>query len=52
MAAKKKYSASKEVKAIARERVGTPKPARPIDAKGYTRKQKHKQQDAPASGRE
>jgi len=39
---RKKFNVNKEVKAIARERVGSPKPARPIEHKGQTRKVKHK----------
>ena len=38
----KKFDAKKEVKAIARERVGSPKPSRPIEPKPAARKPKHK----------
>ena len=39
---RKKFDVNKEVKAIARERVGSPKPARPIESKAQSRKPKHK----------
>jgi hypothetical protein len=39
---RKKFDAKKEVKAIARERVGSPKPARVIKPKSERRKPKHK----------
>jgi hypothetical protein len=40
---RKKYNAAKEVKAIARERIGRPKPARVLDEKpALRRKPKHK----------
>ena len=39
---RKKFDAKKEVKAIARERVGSPKPARAIEPKSERRKPKHK----------
>ena len=39
---RKKFDANKEVKAIARERVGSPKPARAIEPKSERRKPKHK----------
>lgn len=39
---RKKFDARKEVKAIARERVGSPKPARVIEPKSERRKPKHK----------
>jgi hypothetical protein len=42
---RKKFNVNKEVKAIARERVGSPKPARPIEPKGQTRKVKHKKRE-------
>ncbi len=43
---RKKFDAKKEVKAIARERVGSPKPSRPIEPKqAPTRKPKHKKTD-------
>jgi len=38
----RKFSATKEVKAIARERVGVVKPARPILPKNLRKKPKHK----------
>jgi len=41
-ARKKIFSVEKEVKAIARERVGTVPPARAIAPKGARRKPKHK----------
>lgn len=39
---RKKFDAKREVKAIARERVGSPKPARAIEPKSQRRKPKHK----------
>lgn len=39
---RKKFNRNKEIKAIARERVGSPKPVRPIEPKAQTRKPKHK----------
>jgi hypothetical protein len=43
MARKKKaFRASKEVKAIARERVGTVPPSRALDTKATRKKPKHK----------
>lgn len=39
---KKVFSLRKEVRAIARERVGTPPAARPLDEKPVRRKPKHK----------
>ncbi len=39
---KKRFDAIKEVKAIARERVGAVKPARPIVPKSLREKPKHK----------
>jgi len=39
---KKTFSVPKEVKAIARERVGTVPPSHPIDDKPARRKPKHK----------
>lgn len=39
---KKKFNAAKEVRAIARERVGAVPPARPIPPKPSRRKPKHK----------
>jgi hypothetical protein len=39
---RKQFDARKEVKAIARERVGSPKPARVIEPKSERRKPKHK----------
>lgn len=44
---RKKYNARKEVKAIARERVGSPKPARSIESKEEPRKPKHKKSVLP-----
>jgi hypothetical protein len=41
---RKKFNANKELKAIARERVGSPKPARPIEPKELRKRPKHKQQ--------
>ena len=40
---KKKFDQKKEVRAIARERVGTVKPARVIVPKNLRKKPKHKQ---------
>jgi hypothetical protein len=40
--AKKRYNRRKEVKAIARERVGTVPPSRPIEPKSRRKKPKHK----------
>jgi hypothetical protein len=40
---KKKFDQKKEVRAIARERVGTVKPARAIVPKSLRKKPKHKQ---------
>jgi hypothetical protein len=42
---RKKFDVNKEIKAIARERVGSPKPGRPIEPKAQTRKPKHKKQE-------
>ena len=42
MARKKRFDAGKEVKAIARERVGTVPAARPIEPKNLRKKPKHK----------
>lgn len=39
---RKRFDVNKEVKAIARERVGSPKPARAIEPKELRRKPKHK----------
>jgi hypothetical protein len=39
---KKRFDAAKEVKAIARERVGTVPAARPIEPKNLRKKPKHK----------
>jgi hypothetical protein len=39
---KKRFDVAREVKAIARERVGTVPPAKPIDEPRRTRKPKHK----------
>jgi hypothetical protein len=39
---KKRFDASKEVKAIARERVGSVPAARPIEPKSSRKKPKHK----------
>jgi hypothetical protein len=39
---RKKFDVNKEIKAIARERVGSPKPGRPIEPKAQSRKPKHK----------
>jgi hypothetical protein len=41
---RKKFNANKEVKAIARERVGSPRPARPIELKQLRKRPKHKGQ--------
>ena len=38
----KKLSVTKEIKAIARERIGAPKPARPLRETPPDRKKKHK----------
>jgi len=38
---KPRFDARKEVRAIARERVGTVKPARPIEPKSRRKKPKH-----------
>jgi hypothetical protein len=46
---KKKFSAEKEVKAIARERVGTVPPSRPIPPKDVRKKPKHKKPIEPES---
>ena len=45
---RKKFDVKKEIKAIARERVGSPKPARVIEPKPVTRKPKHKKSVFPA----
>jgi hypothetical protein len=42
LARKKRFDAGKEVKAIARERVGTVPAARPIEPKNLRKKPKHK----------
>jgi hypothetical protein len=42
---RKKFNAGKELKAIARERLGSPKPSRPIEPKPPGRKAKHKKSD-------
>jgi hypothetical protein len=42
LARKKTFEIATEVKAIARERVGRVKPARPIEPKAARRKPKHK----------
>jgi hypothetical protein len=42
---RKKFDANKEIKAIARERVGSPKSARPIEPKVQKRHPKHKKQE-------
>ena len=39
---RKKFDTNKEIKAIARERVGAPKPARAIEPKELRRRPKHK----------
>lgn len=44
MPRKKKFDAVKEVKAIARERVGTVPPARAIEPKSRRKKPKHRKQ--------
>jgi hypothetical protein len=44
---RKKFDVNKEIKAIARERVGSPKPARPIEPKAQSRKPKHKKAETP-----
>lgn len=41
---RKKFNANKELKAIARERVGSPKPARLIEPKELRKRPKHKKQ--------
>ncbi|MGA8594612.1 MAG: hypothetical protein WB676_07690 [Bryobacteraceae bacterium] len=45
MMKRKAFDARKEVKAIARERVGSPKPSRPIEPKTRRKKPKHKKLD-------
>jgi hypothetical protein len=42
VASKTKFDQSKEVRAIARERVGTVKPSHAIDSKTVRKKPKHK----------
>ncbi len=42
MARRKKFSMKKEVRKLARERVGTVPPSRPIQPKASRRKPKHK----------
>jgi hypothetical protein len=42
---RKKYNAEKEIKAIARERIGSPKPSRALETKEERRKPKHKKSD-------
>lgn len=42
---RKKFDAKKEIKAIARERVGSPKPAHAIEPKAEKRHPKHKKQE-------
>ena len=42
MPKKRKLNKNKEVKAIARERIGTPPPTRPLDEKPVRTKPKHK----------
>jgi hypothetical protein len=42
MAKKRKYDRKKEVRAIARERIGTPPPARPLQERPTRKKPKHK----------
>jgi hypothetical protein len=42
MAKRKKFDVRKEVRKLARERIGTVQPARPIDEKPSRRKPKHK----------
>lgn len=44
---RKKFDVNKEIKAIARERVGNPKPGRPIEPKAQRRKPKHKNREMP-----
>jgi hypothetical protein len=39
---RKKIDVGKEVRAIARERVGSPRPSRPLEEKPKRRKPKHK----------
>jgi hypothetical protein len=39
---RKKFDVTKEVKAIARERIGNPKPSQPIETKRRRAKPKHK----------
>jgi hypothetical protein len=39
---RKKFDVTKEVKAIARERIGIPKPSQPIEPKRMRAKPKHK----------
>ena len=41
----KKFDATKEIKAIARERVGSPKPSQAIEPKRLRAKPKHKKQN-------
>ena len=41
MAKKRKYDRKKEVRAIARERIGTPPPARPLQERPTRKKPKH-----------
>lgn len=41
MAKKRVYDRKKEIRAIARERVGTVKPSRPIEPKDARKKPKH-----------
>ena len=43
---RKKFDATKELKAIARERVRPPKPSRQIEPKALRRKPKHKKPPA------
>lgn len=52
MARKRKaeFELGKEVRAIARERVGTVPPARPIPPKSARRKPKHKKQESEDEG--
>jgi hypothetical protein len=45
LARKKRFSASKEVKAIARERVGTVPPGHAIEPKSMRKKPKHKKRE-------
>jgi hypothetical protein len=42
MAKRKKFDVPKEVRKLARERVGTVQPSRPIEEKPVRRKPKHK----------